>query len=88
MMRLRHRRLEAPRPHLQERILGRRLVDEVAHPGVPSGLDVGGVVVVLGVLDPAGAEGQLLVVLEELVAGAVLADEGACFGIADVLMCS
>lgn len=49
---------------------------------MPSGLDLGGVVVVLGVLDPARAEGQLLVVLEELVAGAVGAYQGACLGVA------
>jgi hypothetical protein len=48
---------------------------------VPAGLDVGGVKVVLGVLDPAGAEGQLLGVLKVLVAGAVLADEAAVLGI-------
>lgn len=58
-------------------VLGGRLVDSVANPGVPAGLDMTGVVVVLGVVDPAGAKGQFLVVLVELVAGAIGADEGS-----------
>lgn len=65
-----------------EGVVGGRLVDQVADPGVPAGVDLGGVVVVLGVLDPAGAQGQLLAVLEELVARAVLADEAAVLGVA------
>lgn len=64
-----------------EVILHRGLVDRVADPGVPSGLDLAGVVVVLGVLDPAGAQGKLLHVLEELVAGAIGADIAAKLGI-------
>lgn len=48
---------------------------------MPAGLDVGGVVVVLGVLDPAGSEGEFLVVLEELVAGAIGADEFTVLGV-------
>jgi hypothetical protein len=48
---------------------------------VPAGLDVGGVEVVLGVLDPSGTEGQLLVVFEELVASAVLAYEATVLGV-------
>ncbi len=55
----------------QERVLAGHRVDGVAHPGVPARLNLGGVVVVLGVLDPAGAEGQLVAIFEELVAGAV-----------------
>ena len=85
MIRHRHGGLKLPRPREHQRVLGRGLVDEVADPRVPAGLDLGGVEVVLGVLDPAGAQGQLLVVLEELVAGAVLADQGAGFGVAEVL---
>lgn len=46
---------------------------------MPAGLDLGGVVVVLGVLDPARAEGQLVAVFEELVAGAVGAYQAAVF---------
>jgi hypothetical protein len=49
---------------------------------VPSRLDLTGVVIVLGVLNPARTQGELLVVLEELVAGAVGADEGSGFGVA------
>lgn len=66
---------------LEEGVLGRGFVDAVADPGVPAGLDVGGVVVVLGVLDPAGSEGEFLVVLEELVAGAIGADESTVLGV-------
>lgn len=69
-----------------EGVLGGRLVDGVADPGVPAGLDLAGVVVVLCVVDPAGAEGQLLGVFVELVAGAVLADEGAVLGVACVAL--
>lgn len=58
-------------------VLGGRLVDGVADPGVPAGLDLAGVVVVLGEVDPAGAEGQFLEVLVEFVAGAIGADEGS-----------
>lgn len=60
---------------------GRR-VDRVADPGVPARVDLGGVVVVLGVLDPAGAQGQLLAVFEEAVARAVGADEAAVLCVA------
>lgn len=62
-------------------VLGRGLVDGVADPGVPAGLDVGGIVVVLGVVDPAGSEGQFLEVLVVFVAEAILADEGTVFGV-------
>lgn len=58
-------------------VLGGRLVDGIADPGVPAGLDRAGVVVVLGEVDPAGAEGQFLEVLVEFVAGAIGADEGS-----------
>ena len=87
MVRHRRRRLELPRARLHQRVQRGRRVDGVADPRVPPGLDVRGVVVVLGVLDPARAQGQLLVVLEELVARAVRANERACLGVADVLSC-
>jgi hypothetical protein len=48
---------------------------------VPSGLNVSGVVVVLGVLDPACSEGEFLVVLEELVAGAIGANQTTSLGV-------
>jgi hypothetical protein len=85
VVRHRRRRLELPRARLHQRVQRGRLVDGVADPCVPSGLDVRGVVVVLGVLDPARAQGQLLVVLEELVARAVRANERAGLGVSDVL---
>jgi len=69
--------LEGAVAKLHECVLRRRRVDRVADPGVPARVDLGGVVVVLGVLDPAGAQGQLLAVLEEAVARAVGADEAA-----------
>ena len=50
-------RLKRPRAGRHELILSRYGIDEVAHPGVPARLDLGSVVVVLGVLDPARAEG-------------------------------
>lgn len=78
--------LKEPGAGGDEGVLGGRLVDGVADPGVPAGLDLGGVVVVLCVVDPAGAEGQLLGVFVELVAGAVLADEGAVLGVACVAL--
>lgn len=40
-----------------EGVLGGRLIQRVRHPRVPAGFDVRGVVVVLGVFDPAGSEG-------------------------------
>lgn len=70
---------------LDKGILGGGGIEGVADPGVPAGLDLGGVEVVLGVLDPAGAEGKFLVVLEELVAGAIGADETTVLGVTDVL---
>jgi hypothetical protein len=66
-------------------VLGGRLVDGVADPGVPAGLDLSGVVVVLGVVDPAGTERQFLGVLVELVAGAIGADEGSGLGVTCLL---
>lgn len=66
---------------VQQSILGRGLVDGVADPRVPSGLDLGGVVVVLGVLNPARSEGQFLVVLKELVARAIGTDETTVLGV-------
>ncbi len=72
-------------PVLHQRILRRRLVHHVADPRVPARFNVPRVVVVLGVLDPARAQRELLLVLEELVARAVGADQGAGFGVADVL---
>lgn len=53
---------------------------------MPAGLDLRSVVVVLGVLDPAGSQGQFLHVLEVFVAGAVGANETAVFGITYVLL--
>ena len=63
-------------------ILRRHRVDGVRDPGVPQGLDVRRVVVVLGVVDPARAEGEFVLVLEELVAELVDTYEGAGFGVA------
>lgn len=71
------RRLKVPCTRRNQGVLGGRLVDGVADPGVPAGLDLAGVVVVLGEVDPAGAEGQFLEVLVEFVAGAIGADEGS-----------
>lgn len=71
------RRLKVSGARRNQGVLGRRLVDDVADPGVPAGVDLAGVVVVLGVVDPAGSEGQFLEVLVEFVAGAIGADEGA-----------
>jgi len=52
---------------------------------VPAGFDMGGIELVVAVVDPAGAEGQLFrKVLIVFVAKAVSADEGAGFGVADV----
>lgn len=76
------RGLEGAGARLQEGVLHGGLVDEIADPGVPAGLDLAGVIVVLGVLDPASAQGKFLVVLEEFVAGAVGANEGTCLGVA------
>lgn len=65
----------------QQSILGRGLIDDIADPRVPSGLNLGGVVVVLGVLDPARSEGQFLVVLKVLVARAIGTDETTVLGV-------
>ena len=52
---------------------------------MPAGFDMGGVELVVAVVNPAGAEGQLFrKVLIVFVAEAVSADEGAGFGVADV----
>lgn len=79
------RRLKVSCARRNQGVLGGRLVDGVADPGVPAGLDLAGVVVVLGVVDPAGAEGQFLVVLVEFVAGAIGADEGSGLGVTCLL---
>lgn len=65
------RGLKGAGSRLEQSVLGGRLVDGVADPGMPSGLDLGGIIVVLGVFDPPSSQRQLLVVLEELVAGAI-----------------
>lgn len=74
-------RLELAGAGREEVIVAGHGVDGVAHPRMPAGLDVGGVVVVLGVLDPTRAQGQLLQVLKVLVAGAILAHELSVLGI-------
>jgi hypothetical protein len=52
---------------------------------VPAGFDMGGIELVVAVVDPAGAEGQLFrEILIVFVAEAVGANEGAGFGVADV----
>lgn len=66
---------------LDGRISGRS-VDEVTDPGVPAGLELRRIVVVLRVADPAGAKGQLLLVFVVLVASAIGADVSAVLGIA------
>lgn len=48
---------------------------------MPSGLDVGSIVIVLGVLDPTCSEGKFLLVLEELVTGAIGTDENTSLGV-------
>lgn len=79
---LRQSRLKGTGASGNKMVLDGGLVNGIANPGVPSGLDLGGVVVVLGVLDPAGAEREFLHVFEELVSGAVLADQSSGFGVA------
>lgn len=79
---LRQCRLKGTGASGNEMVLNGRLVDGIADPGVPSGLDLGGIVVVLGVFDPARAEGEFLHVFKELVSGAVLADQSSGFGVA------
>lgn len=79
------RRLKVSGARRNQGVLGRGLVDGVADPGVPAGLDLAGVVVVLGVIDPAGSEGQFLEVLVEFVAGAIGADEGTGLGVTCLL---
>jgi hypothetical protein len=52
---------------------------------VPAGFDLGGFELVVAVIDPAGAEGELFrEILIVFVAETVGADEGAGFGVADV----
>lgn len=48
---------------------------------MPSGLDMGSVVIVHGVLDPACSEGKFLIVLEILVSGAIGTDENTSLGV-------
>ena len=62
-------------------------VDGVRDPGVPERLDLRGVVVVLGVVDPARAQREFFLVLEELVAELVDAYESAGFGVACFICC-
>lgn len=67
-------------------ILRRRLVHQIADPRMPPGLDLAGIVLLVFVVDPAGAQGQLFgLVLKVFVAVAVGADQRAGFGVADVL---
>lgn len=73
--------LKLPHSNGNEGVLGRRLIQRVRHPRVPAGLDVRGVEVVLGVINPAGSKRQFLRVLIVLVAVAVGAYEAAVFGI-------
>lgn len=71
---------------LHQLILRRRPIDQIADPGVPPGLDLAGFVLGGLVIDPAGAQGELLgLVLEEAVAVAVGADQRPRFGVAHVL---
>lgn len=69
-----HLGLPLPLPRLRDGIRTRRVLGHIAHPGVPAGLDLAGVVVLVGVVDPAGAEGELVlqvfvVLVSELVGG-------------------
>lgn len=63
-------------------ILRGHRVDGVRDPGVPERLDVRGVVIVLGEVNPARAQREFSLVLEELVAELVDAYKGAGFGVA------
>ncbi len=68
---------------LQDLVLARRLVDQIAHPGVPARLDLRGVVLLVLVVDPARAQRQLVLhVLEVAVPEPVGADQAAGFGVA------
>lgn len=85
--------LPLPDAALHERILalprgpGRRL-HQIAHPGMPAGLDLAGVELGVFVVDPAGAEGQFFAgVLEVPVPVAVGSDQGAGFGVACIRGC-
>lgn len=82
---LRRRQLPGPDTNLQQAVLRWRLVDHVADPGVPAGVDLRRVELVLGVINPPRAQRQLFgQVLVVLVAEAVGADQRAGFGVADV----
>ncbi|EGZ75060.1 hypothetical protein NEUTE2DRAFT_155577 [Neurospora tetrasperma FGSC 2509] len=63
-------------------ILRGHRVDGVRDPGVPERLDLRGVVIVFGEVNPARAQREFFLVLEELVAELVDAYKGAGFGVA------
>jgi hypothetical protein len=72
---LRRRQLPGPDANLQQAVLRRRLVDHVADPGVPAGVDLRRVELVLAVINPPRAQRQLFSqVLVVLVAEAVGGD--------------
>lgn len=83
------RRLPLPMPDLRNRVLVRRVMQHIGHPSVPTRLHLRGIVLSVVVVDPAGAEGQLVfgglvvVVAVAVAAGVVLWGLGFC--VADVL---
>lgn len=79
-------RLPLALSRLRNGVLARRLLRHIRHPRVPPGLNLGRIEVLVVVIDPARAEGQLVAqVLEVPVAVLVARDEGARFGVAHVL---
>lgn len=68
---------------VQDPILARRPVDQVADPGVPAGLDLAGVELLVLVVDPARPQRELFLhILVELVAVPVAPDQRPGFGVA------
>lgn len=71
---------------LQDLVLGGRRIHHVREPGMPSRLDLRGVIFLLLVIDPSCPERKLLLhIFVVLIAVAVGSNQGASFGITDVL---
>lgn len=66
-------------------VLVGRSVDRVGDPGVPQGLNLASIVVVLGIVNPSGAEGKFIHVLVELVAELVDTHKSTGLGVTDVV---
>jgi hypothetical protein len=75
--------LPFPQSSVQDRVVGRRLINQIAHPSMPPGLELAWIIFLVAIVNPAGPQRQLLLqVFKVFVAVAVCPDESASLCVA------